>query len=172
MLSYCQQHKVDAALFACYTDTNCPDLDTVRAFKVLLQIPPIRGIVTVSKGKSRMSKNYSNIFISAILKIVVFANFCLVNLLRLEECLQFERFCLQPVQMVNKSFGSKTKLIGNNAKVRRVNCNVFTIKLSYVQNSRLSVTNYCSANSGRRSCHLPFNKIPESRCPKDAQSLQ
>ena len=54
----------------------------------------------------------------------VFANFGLVTLLSLEQCLQFERFCLQHVQMVNKTSSFKTKFIYNNAKVRRVNRNI------------------------------------------------
>jgi len=42
------------------------------------------------------------------------ANLCLVNLLSSEQCSQFERFLLQPIQMVNKTCSVKTKLIGNN----------------------------------------------------------
>ena len=49
------------------------------------------------------------------------ANVCLVTLFSSEQSLQFERFCLQPVQMVNKTSSFKTKLIGNNAEVGRVN---------------------------------------------------
>ncbi len=47
------------------------------------------------------------------------ANLCLVNLLSSEfvqivNISQFERFLLQPIQMVNKTCSVKTKLIGNN----------------------------------------------------------
>ena len=51
------------------------------------------------------------------------ANLCLITLLSSEQCSQFERFCLQHVQMVNKTSRFKTKLIGNNAKGSRVNYN-------------------------------------------------
>ena len=48
------------------------------------------------------------------------ANLCLGDLLSSEQCSQFERFRLQHVQ-INKSSSFKTKLIGNNAEVGRVN---------------------------------------------------
>ena len=41
------------------------------------------------------------------------ANLCLVTLLSSKQCLQFERFRLQHVKMVNEF---KKKLIGNNAE--------------------------------------------------------
>ena len=51
------------------------------------------------------------------------ADLCLATLLSSEQCLKFERFRLQHVQIVNKTSGVKTKLTGNNAKVTRVNQN-------------------------------------------------
>ena len=51
------------------------------------------------------------------------ASSCLVTLLSLEQCSQFERFHLQHVQMVNKTSSFKTKFIGYNAEVSRVNQN-------------------------------------------------
>ena len=51
------------------------------------------------------------------------ANSYLVILLSSEQCSQFERFCLQHIQMVTKTSKFKTKLIGNNAEASRVNCN-------------------------------------------------
>ena len=52
------------------------------------------------------------------------ANLCLVTVLSSEQYPQFETFCQQHVQIVNNTFSFKTKLIGNNAEVRRVNCNI------------------------------------------------
>ena len=51
-------------------------------------------------------------------------NLCLVTLLSLEQCLQFERFRLQHIQVVNKTSSFKTKLIGNNAEASRIDCNI------------------------------------------------
>ena len=48
---------------------------------------------------------------------------CLVTLLHVEQCSQFERFRLQHVQMINKTSSFKTQLTGNNALVSRVNRN-------------------------------------------------
>ena len=51
------------------------------------------------------------------------ANLCLVTLVNLDQCSQFERFHLQHVEMVNKTSSFKTKFIGKNAKASRVICN-------------------------------------------------
>jgi len=51
------------------------------------------------------------------------ANLCLFTLLISEQCLQFERFRLQRVQMVNKTSSFEIKLIGNNAESSKVNRN-------------------------------------------------
>ena len=51
------------------------------------------------------------------------ANLCLVTVLSSEQCLQFERFRLRHVQIVNKASSFKTKFIGNSAEVNRVNYN-------------------------------------------------
>ena len=40
------------------------------------------------------------------------ASLCLVTLLISQQCSQFERFHLQPAQMVNKTSSFKTELIG------------------------------------------------------------
>ena len=48
------------------------------------------------------------------------AKMCLVTLLSSEQCLQFERFHLQHVQMVNKTSSFKTKLTCNIAEVREL----------------------------------------------------
>jgi len=53
------------------------------------------------------------------------ANLCLVTLLSLEQCPQFERFCMQHIQMVNNTSNFNTKLFGNNAEMSRVNHNTF-----------------------------------------------
>ena len=50
-------------------------------------------------------------------------DFTVVTLLSSEQCSQFETFHQQHIQMVNKTFSFKTKFIGNNAKVSRVNRN-------------------------------------------------
>jgi len=51
------------------------------------------------------------------------ANLCLITLLSSEYCSQFERFCLQHVQMIKKISRFKTKFIGNDAEASRVNRN-------------------------------------------------
>ena len=43
------------------------------------------------------------------------AKLCLVTLLNLEQCLPFERFHLQHIEMVNKTYNFKTKLTNNIA---------------------------------------------------------
>ena len=43
-------------------------------------------------------------------------NLCLVTLLSSEQCSQFKKFQLQHVQMINKTFSFKTKLIGSNTE--------------------------------------------------------
>ena len=48
-------------------------------------------------------------------------NLCLVTVLTSEQCLQFETFCLQHVQIVNKTCSFKTALMGNNAEASRIN---------------------------------------------------
>jgi len=53
------------------------------------------------------------------------ANVFLVIILSLEQYLQFDKFCLLHVQMVNKIFSFRTKVIGNNAETSRINCNTF-----------------------------------------------
>ena len=58
-------------------------------------------------------------FVEDLLPASVFSYF----ILSLEQFSQFERFCLQHLQMVNKTSSFKTKLIGNNAKMHRVNHN-------------------------------------------------
>ena len=50
---------------------------------------------------------------------LVSANLCLVTLLSSEQCIQFERFRLQHIQMVNKTSSFKTKLVGGNAKASK-----------------------------------------------------
>jgi len=47
----------------------------------------------------------------------------LVTLVSLVQCLQFDIFRLQHVQIASKTLRFKTKLIGNNAEVSRVNRN-------------------------------------------------
>ena len=49
------------------------------------------------------------------------ANLCLVMLLSSTRCSQFARFRLQHITIVNKTSSFKTKLIGNNAGVSRIN---------------------------------------------------
>ena len=49
------------------------------------------------------------------------ANLCLITSLSPKQCSQYERFCVQHVQMVNKTCNFKTKMIGNNADASRVN---------------------------------------------------
>ena len=48
---------------------------------------------------------------------------CLVTLLSLEQCLQFENFHLQHIEMVNKTSSFKMILICNNAEASRINRN-------------------------------------------------
>ena len=79
--------------------------------------------------------------------------------LRSEECSQFERFCLQLTQIVNKTPSFKIKLISNNAKVSRVNHSTLWC-FTFQPSKQLPVTNYCSANSGQRGWHPPFNITP------------
>ena len=43
------------------------------------------------------------------------ANLCVVALNSSEECLKFESFRLQHIQIVNKTPSYKTKSVGNNA---------------------------------------------------------
>ena len=50
-------------------------------------------------------------------------SFWLITLLSSAQCSQFERFHVLPIQMVNKTSSFKTKLIGNNVKPNKVNCN-------------------------------------------------
>ena len=57
--------------------------------------------------------------------IMLTVNLSLLSLLSSEQCSQFERFYLQHVEMVNKMFSFKTKLIGSNAEASRVNRNTF-----------------------------------------------
>ena len=52
---------------------------------------------------------------------LLLTNLCLVTLLIAEQCVPFERFRLQHVQIVNKTSSFKTKLIGNNAGASRIN---------------------------------------------------
>ncbi|KAI0232187.1 Proteasome assembly chaperone 1 [Lamellibrachia satsuma] len=57
LLTYCQLHQIAAILYTCYTDINCPDIDSVRAFKKLLQSPPIKDIVTeTSEADTQLRK--------------------------------------------------------------------------------------------------------------------
>ena len=60
------------------------------------------------------------------------ANLCLVSLLSSEQCSQFERFCLQPVQMVNKTSSFKTKLIVNNVEASQLTIIRFDVSLSQI----------------------------------------
>ena len=53
------------------------------------------------------------------------ANLCLVTLISLEQCSQFERFRLQHIQVINKTCTFKTKLIGNNPEASKVNHSTF-----------------------------------------------
>ena len=83
------------------------------------------------------------------------ANLCLVTLLSSEKSLQFEKFHLQHVQMVNKS-RFKAKLTGNNAELTAI---LFDVSLSHILDNRLPVKNYWSANFWHRSWHPPFKVI-------------
>ena len=68
---------------------------------------------------------------------LLLANLCLATLLSLEQCLQFERFRLQYVQMVNKTSSFKTKKY--YTETRRVNRSALwclTFPLSRQQTSR------------------------------------
>ena len=47
----------------------------------------------------------------------------LVTLLSSEQDEEFERFCLQLIQIINRTSSFKIKWIGNNAKASRVNHN-------------------------------------------------
>ena len=78
---------------------------------------------------------------------------CLVTLLTSEQCLQFERFRLEYVQMVNKASIFKTKLT-SDTDTSRVNRNTFQYLTFHVLDSR-HVTNYHSAGSGQMSWHPP-----------------
>ena len=61
-----------------------------------------------------------------------------------KQCLQFERFCLQHIQMVNKmSSFSKQNWLAIITKWAELTAMPFDVLLS----RRLPVTNYCSANS-------------------------
>ena len=55
------------------------------------------------------------------------ANVCLVTSLTSEQCLQFERFRMQHIQVVNKRSNFKTKLIGNNANISAINRSTFGV---------------------------------------------
>ena len=68
------------------------------------------------------------------------ANLCLVTVLSLEQCSEFDRFRLQHVQMVNKTSSFKTKLICNKAETSRVNLLMFTFPTSYAADFPLEIT--------------------------------
>ena len=67
--------------------------------------------------------------------------------------------CTNHVQMVNKAFSFKTKLIGHNADVIVNPIPYCDGSLSLVQYNRVPASNYCSANSRRRSFHHPYKDL-------------
>ena len=83
-------------------------------------------------------------------------NVCLVAVLSSEQCPRFERFRLWHVQMVTKRPVSNQNwsAIGRGDG----NSSPFEVYLSQVPDRRLPVTYYSSANSWRRSCHLPTDQ--------------
>ena len=58
------------------------------------------------------------------------ANLCLITKLSSEQCLQFERLCLQHIQMINKRSSFKTKLIGNRGD--RALCKIQLLPVTHV----------------------------------------
>ena len=89
--------------------------------------------------------------------VFLFHSLCLVTLLSSEQCSQFERFCLQHDQMVNKMSSFKTKLINNWGEVS----SPFDVSLCHVLDSRYALTNCCNANFGQMSWPLPSIELCE-----------
>ena len=83
----------------------------------------------------------------------VLSNIC-NTLLSAEQCSQFDRLRLQHIQMLNRTSSFKTEIRLAALTIMPSEC-----LLSHVPDSRLPITNYCSANYGQRSWHSSFKKL-------------
>ena len=71
--------------------------------------------------------------------------------------------------MVNKTSNFKTKLTGNNSEMSRINCNTLRCLSFPCLDSRLSITNYCLANSWRGAGSHPLRY---RRCRNSCQKTR